>query len=81
VLFTAPASGISGQLEVVVRTKSSNGVQVDKLGLWRGEQIVAWSPHVEEQAQGYSGDFSLGEATAFPLGKWTPGVYRYSAVA
>jgi len=72
---------IQGKLWIYVRTQSTQSVDVDKVGIWRGDLINAWAPSSEEQAAGYFGDFTPGDALAHPRGTWVAGTYRTSPVS
>lgn len=80
-LFDPGASPVAGQLDIVVRTKSNNGVRVDQVGIFGQRVIKRFQVSVEDQQLGRYPDRRLGDAIGWPKGKLTAGTYRKVNIA
>lgn len=77
----SPTTTVQGQtLQVEVRTLNTKEIEVDHLGLWRGDTITAWSPSPQEHANGFFGNFKHGDSISFSQGSWGAGSWKSSPV-
>ena len=64
VRFRPSADITSTATEIIVRSRSTKAVDVDKLGLFPGPSPKQWVPAAEEQTSGYFGDLAQGTPPA-----------------
>jgi len=71
----AHGTEISGDLDIQIRTKSSNGIQVDQIDVHRGTQARQWTPNPEDSGSfGYYGDAARARVIRWDKGPWTGAV-------
>lgn len=66
--------------EIVVSTKNTKGISVDKLGVWLGDLIFRWDVSPQEQGLVVS-DTQYGNDAGFAAGDWVIDVLRESTVS
>ncbi len=75
-----PTSDINGAIQVVIRTMSTNPIDIDRLAFYRGPTVFDWRPTNEEMAQGYHGDESSPEPDPFNREQLAAGPLIYQRV-
>ena len=81
VKFSPSTTIIGDDLQIEVRTLNTKSIEIDHLGVWRGDTLWAWMPSAEELGNGFHGNFASGHSTAFGKGSWAPGGRKKSPVA
>ena len=76
-LFSPSPSPVSGMLDIVIRTKSSNGCRVTQVVLDGRKIMGRYQPSVDDPRLA---DRSIGDAIGWPKGKLSVGGYRKVAV-
>jgi hypothetical protein len=76
-LFDPGSFPVAGTLDIVIRTKNTNGFRCDQILIKRERVITSFQVSVEDQQLGRYPDLRVGEAVNWPKGKLVVGgAYR-----